>query len=434
MEEMTTCRFQAQIEYDLPSYKELNKTVLRHSGKNTALLLFIMLALLIFSFVYGVVLQSTSTLCVILVIYLAFFWGSYLLHAYRSKNGDLVYKRMLSTNNGIPPRNEIIFKEDGIYARNLDNGGRTITSYRQLRSICESEHFLILTQEHTLYSAIRKDSVTGGTVEELLDFLFEKGSGIKKKKLRSPLPGKIVWVSFIVFSVLGVLLALWLSPPVQAFLHRQQPINNYMSYESIAQELEELGITGIDDALIAELEAYDVEYDYVYSYDVGNKALDMLCWAGMGEYDPDTWAWTPSNSGVYWFDMEVMDLNTMYTDFLTGVRSLSPQELNFSSIKEDRNWMDTEKNIVHPQQVSFDWNGTSYTLEAAVMYDWFDITVAADLAELVKAENTGSSLYFAYDGGQGILVFYGTSQWCNDFEKATGIDLYDDPLTIYHLD
>ena len=257
MEEMTTCRFQAQIEYDLPSYKELNKTVLRHSGKNTALLLFIMLALLIFSFVYGVVLQSTSTLCVILVIYLAFFWGSYLLHAYRSKNGDLVYKRMLSTNNGIPPRNEIIFKEDGIYAQNLDNGGRTITSYRQLRSICESEHFLILTQEHSLYSAIRKDSVTGGTVEELLDFLFEKGTGIKKKKLRSPLPGKIVWVSFIVFSVLGILLALWLSPPVQAFLHRQQPINNYMSYQAIAEELEDLGITGIDDALIAELEAYD---------------------------------------------------------------------------------------------------------------------------------------------------------------------------------
>ena len=80
-----------------------------------------MLALSIFSFVYGVVLQSTSTLCVILVIYLAFFWGMYLLHAYRSKNGDLVYKRMLSTNNGIPPRNEIIFKEDGIYAQNLDN-------------------------------------------------------------------------------------------------------------------------------------------------------------------------------------------------------------------------------------------------------------------------------------------------------------------------
>ena len=358
MEEMTTCRFQAQIEYDLPSYKELNKTVLRHSGKNTALLLFVMLMLLLFSFVYGVVLQSTSTLCVVLVIYLAFFWGRYLLHAYRSKNGDLVYKRMLSTNNGIPPRNEIIFKEDGIYARNLDNGGITITSYSQLRSICESEHFLILTQEHTLYFAVRKDSVTGGTVEELLDFLFKKGTGIKKKRLRSPLPGKIVWVSLIVFSVLGVLLALWLSPPVQAFLHRQQPINNYMSYQAIAEELEELGITGIDDALIAELEAYDVEYDYVYSYDVGNKALDMLCWAGMGEYNPDTWAWTPSNSGVYWFDMEVMNLSMMYTDFLSGVRALDPQALNFTNIKEDLSWVDIE-NGTGTQKVSFDWNGTN---------------------------------------------------------------------------
>ena len=424
MEEMTTCRFQAQIEYDLPAYKELNKTVLRHSGKNTALLLFVMLMLLLFSFVYGVVLQSTSTLCVVLVIYLAFFWGTYLLHAYRSKNGDLVYKRMLSTNNGIPPRNEIIFKEDGIYARNLDNGGSTITSYSQLRSICESEHFLILTQEHTLYFAVRKDSVTGGTVEELLDFLFEKGTGIKKKKLRSPLPGKIVWVSLIVFSVLGVLLALWLSPPVQAFLHRQQPINNYMSYQAIAEELEELGITGIDDALIAELEAYDVEYDYVYSYDVGNKALDMLCWAGMGEYDLDTWEWTPSNSGVYWFDMEVLSPDTMFTDLLTGIRALDPQALNFTNIAEDCPTPGV-------QEVNFQWNGKSHALKGNVESDWIDMRVVAALAELVQVENTGKQLYFAYDGGQGMLVFYSTPQWNEAFADATGIQLFDDPWSCY---
>ena len=83
------------------------------------------------------------------------------------------------------------------------------------------------------------------------------------------------------------------------------------------------------------------------------------------------------------------------------------------------------------QKVSFDWNGASYTLEATVMYDWFDMNVAADLAELVKEQNTGRYLYFAYDGGQGILVFYGTPQWCNDFERVTGIDLYDDPLVFY---
>ena len=72
------------------------------------------------------------------------------------------------------------------------------------------------------------------------------------------------------------------------------------------------------------------------------------------------------------------------------------------------------------------------TLEAEVMYDWFDITVAADLATLVKAENTGKYLYFAYDGGQGILVFYGTPQWRDSFEKATNIILSDDPLSLYY--
>lgn len=433
MEEFSNRKFQAQMEYNLPSYKELSKAVIRHSGKNTVMLISAMLFILIISYVYGVVQQRTSFLCTLLVLYLGIFWGMYLFHTYRNKDGGLAYKRMLSTNNGIPPRHEISFNEESIHSKNPDSGGCSTTSYSQLRSICESQHFLLFFQEHQLYSAIRKDSITGGTKEDLLDFLFQKGTGIKKKKLRSPLPGKIVWVSYIVFSVLSALLALWLSPPVQVLLHRSQPINNYMSYHSIAEKLEELGITGIDDDLIAEMEAYDEEYDYVYSYNAGNKALDLLCWEGMGDYNEDTWEWTPSDSGVYWFDMEAMNPDTMYTDFLTGVRALNPEALDFSNIAEDLSQVDLAEGT-GVQRISFDWNGASHTLEAIVLYDWFDIEVAAELADLVKAENTGSRLYFAYDGGQGILVFYGTPQWCKNFEKATGIPLYDDPLSIYHID
>ena len=430
MDEQNNCKFQAQITYDLPSYKELTKTTIRRSGLTTASMILFMAMFLLIGYSYIVLLQDASYLSKLLMITLAVFWGLRLFRFIRDRNGDLAFKRMLSANNGVPTHLEICFCEDGIHSLHTSSGGRTITAYSQLRGIYETEHFLIFLQEHNMYAAIRKDSITGGTKEELLSFLFEKGTGIKKKKIGSALPGKIVWISFIVFSVLSVLLALWLSSPVQAFLHRQQPINNYMSYESIAAKLEELGITGIDENLIAELEAYDQEYNYVYSYDFGNKALDMLCWAGMGEYDPNTWTWTPPNAGVYWFDMEVMNLNAMYTDFLTGVRALNPQELNFSNMKEDLSWVDVEAGS-GIQKVSFDWNGASYTLEATVMYDWFDMNVAADLAELVKAENTGSYLYFAYDGGQGILVFYGTPQWCNDFERVTGIDLYDDPLVFY---
>ena len=403
---------------------------IRRSGLTTASLILFMAMFLLIGYSHIVLLQDASYLSKLLMITLAVFWGLRLFRFIRDRNGDLAFKRMLSANNGVPTHLEICFCEDGIHSLNTSTGGRTITAYSQLRGIYETEHFLIFLQEHNMYAAIRKDSITGGTKEELLGLLFEKGTGIKKKKIGSTLPGKIVWVSFIVFSALGALFALWLSSPVQSFLHRQQPINNYMSYQDIAAELEELGITGIDESLIDELEAYDQEYNYVYSYDFGNKALDMLSWAGMGEYDPNTWEWTPSNAGVYWFDMEVMNLDTMYTDFLTGVRALNPQELNFSNMKEDLSWVDVEAGT-GTQKVSFDWNGASYTLEATVMYDWFDMNVAAELAELVKEQNTGSMLYFAYDGGQGILVFYGTPQWCNDFERVTGIDLYDDPLVFY---
>lgn len=430
MEEMTNYRFRAWIEYDLPSYQEINKLLMRRSGRYMASLILLMVLTSLYIYFFGIVQQTSITwICILLI--LAFFWGRYLFQACRSRDGGLDYKRMLSVNNGLTPRQELCFSEDSIHTHNVHTGSSAATGYSQLQAIYETEHFLIFIHELNLYSAIRKDSITGGTKEELLSFLFEKGTGIKKKKLSGILPGKIVWVSFIIFSVLGALLALWLSSPVQSFLHRQQPVNNYMSYQAIAQELEDLGITGIDDALIAELEAYDLEYDYSYSYNVGNKALDMLCWAGMGEYDPDTWSWTPSDSGVYWFDMEVMNLDTMYTDFLNGIRALDPQKLNFTGIKEDLLWEDVKEGI-GTQRVSFDWNGASYTLDADVMYDWFDITVASDLADLVQAQNTGSLLYFAYDGGQGILVFYNTPQWCTKFEKATGIQLHDDPMSILY--
>ena len=432
MEEQTNCKFQAQIEYDLPAHKEITKDLTLRSGRNTVSLIFLMAVLIHIVCYFGIELQRTEFLSWLLILAVAAFWGIYLFRTCRDKDGGIVYKRMLSVNNGVPPKNELAFCENGIYTKNPNTGSCAVTPYSQLRNICESEHFLIFLQEHKLYTAIRKDSITGGTKEDLLRFLFEKGTGIKKKKLRKPLLGKIVWISFIVFSVLGVLLALRLSSPVQSLFHRQQSINNYMSYQDIAAELEDLGITAIDENLIAELEAYDQEYNYVYSYDFGNKALDMLCWAGMGNYDPNTWEWTPSDSGVYWFDMEVMNLDTMYSDFLTGVRALNPQVLDFSNIAEDLTGVDMEKGS-GIQRVSFEWNGTPHTLEAAVMYDWFDMAVAAELADLVKAENTGSRLFFAYDGGQGILVFYNTPQWCKQFEKATGIDLYDDPTSIYGL-
>lgn len=430
MDEQNNCKFQAQITYDLPSYKEIRNLLVRRSARNTISWIIAMAAVLLYAYLIGIRMQNTSLASTCVLLMFAIIWGMHMFRACRDRNGGLDYKRMVSSNNGLLPRHVISFGDEAICFYNPDTDNRATVSYNQLRSICETKHFLILFQEYNMYTAFRKDSITGGTKEELLNFLFEKGTGIKKKKVGSALPGKIVWVSFIVFSVFAALLALWLSGPMQSFLHRQQPINNYMSYESIAQELEGLGITGIDDALIAELEAYDLEYDYTYSYDFGNKALDMLCWAGMGEYDPDTWTWTPSDSGVYWFDMEFMDMNTMYFDFLTGIRALDPQALNFSNITEDLTWIDIEE-AIGTQRVSFDWNGTTYTMEANMIYDWFDMGLAAELAELVKAENTGSVLYFAYDGGQGVLVFYRTPQWRDTFEKATGIRLYDDPLSLY---
>ena len=46
-------------------------------------------------------------------------------------------------------------------------------------------------------------------------------------------------------------------------------------------------------------------------------------------------------------------------------------------------------------------------------------------------EKEGYAVTVAYDGGQGMLVFYSTPQWSEAFADATGIQLFDDPWSCY---
>jgi hypothetical protein len=361
-----------QITYDLPSYKELSKTALLHSGRHLASKILVMVVALMLIFFYGVVLEDTDFLSFILFVFFGTYWVAALVMSSRNKDGDLVYKRMLSSNSGITPRMIIRFAEENMHVSNPDTGGNSVVPYNQLCSIYETEHFFVFLHVHKMYYAIKKDSITGGTAAELLDFVFAKSASIRKKKLANRAPGQVVTVLLIIFTVFCLLLSLWFSPIVQELWQRRLAINNYMDYHRIDDELESLGITDIDDSLIEELESYDWEYGYTYSGGVGSKAFCLLTWEGMGQYEEDTWEWTPSDSGVYWFDMEVISPDVMYTDFLAGVQALDPEALDFTDIVEDLSQVNYEDGC-GIQRVRFSWNGKSHMLEAIVDYDWFDL-------------------------------------------------------------
>ena len=135
MTENTGKEFVAQIEYDLPSYKELSKAALLRSGRHIASKIFTMVFVLMIIFFYGIVQEDTAFLSVMLFVYFGAYWGAALVVSSRSKNGDLTYKRMLSANSGITPRMIIRFTEENMHVNNPDTGGNSVIPYNQLRSI-----------------------------------------------------------------------------------------------------------------------------------------------------------------------------------------------------------------------------------------------------------------------------------------------------------
>ena len=109
---------------------------------------------------------------------------------------------------------------------------------------------------------------------------------------------------------------------------------NNQTFEEIATQLNELGINGFDQEMISAMQ---------YSWDQTpaeiRKSLNKTAWlldaVGMGNYDYETWTYTPSSRDVYAFDVEVVNIEAMYRDFLRGVTAIGDGELEFTEIKED---------------------------------------------------------------------------------------------------
>lgn len=188
-------------------------------------------------------------------------------------------------------------------------------------------------------------------------------------------------------------------------------------YDEIAELLKKFEISGITNELIQELETRYAELPPEIEC---NKTTVLLMALGEGTFDFSEGTWTPCTNGVYSFDVEIFNLDTMYTNFLRGVSALDKEELNFQNIQEDTsevNWEDgTGK-----RTVSFEWNGKSYTLEAKVQDDWFDLNIASELNKIIIENGKDKQLFFTSDGLQECIVFYRDKEWANSFQKETGL-------------
>lgn len=192
------------------------------------------------------------------------------------------------------------------------------------------------------------------------------------------------------------------------------------SYKEIAEVLRELGVEGITEELTDKLEEQSAAYPSEVEL---NKTAMLLSAVGHGNFNWETKEWSFFNNGVYSFDMEVFDVESMYTTFLSAVSALGGDDLAFTDIQEDTTGVDWEEGT-GTRTVSFSWKGNVCTLEAEAMNDWFDVKVLGKLNEIICSGQTGKQLFFTSDGYQELIVFYNSREWADAFREKTGLPLY----------
>ena len=405
--------YTAEAVLTAPVHNEFNISYL-HTRKYRTVLHFLYILFLILL----VTLSDSPKNQYFVIFFAVFFWIEVILN--NRKGGNIQYKRTIAANNGKPFSQSYQFYEDRVDCHNLYTNADVTYQYDKFLSLIETKNLLVLLMNYRLCLVIEKSKVAGGSPDELTNFLLDHCARIKPRKVKKVNFGKWVHRVLLVVAAICFLLAIL----NLAGLHMPDllsgRLHNNMSYQEMASELEPLGIT------IEELETFDREYaeeygvDYYRDNPYASKIIDLLYWEGSGITDPETYQWTPSRSGIYWSDMEVMNVDTMYTDLLTGIAAMD-RELEISGICEDYGSVNMEYGT-GTVSVTFALNGRQAQLSANFDYDWLDIDVLREIGQLLTEDDLDKDLYFAFDEGQGFYLYYGHHANVGSLNRKTGLD------------
>lgn len=408
----------SEVTYDLSCHKELVRLNTQTHTANTLLwVLTLICNLYILSTADN---PRTAKLFLLLTAYITIVRT---VTYFMNRDGGKQYKRSLYQNNGNIPHNTIILGESSITTHNLDTDSKLLTAYTDIRYLTESENLLGLVTNLKLVHLIDKNTLSGGSREDAIAMLRQKCPKLKKR-IRTGVFGRIINILLCIVMIGG---ALWSGAVLLKIPQKLSgQLSNDLSYREIAAEFSQLGITITDQAML-ELEDYDREYaqaygDYYRENPDANKALDLLCWEGCGIYDEDTWNWTPSTSGVYWFDMEVYGLDTIYSDFLRGIDAMD-EDLSFTGIAEDYSNADFESGT-GTVSVSFGHEGEIHHFTAQFYMDWFDMNVLYEVGAVLASDQHDEDLWYTFDDGQGILLYYGNADQARQLGKLTGLEFF----------
>ena len=410
--------YTAEVVMTAPVHNEFNISYL-HTRKYRIVLHFFYILTLLFL----VTLTDSRQNQFFVIFFAVFFWVEVIL--YNRKGGNIQFKRDLTAHNGALHSHIYHFYEDRMDCHDLHTNADISYQYDKFLSLIDTKNLLVLLMNYRLCLVIEKSKVAGGSPDELTKFLLDHCARIKPRKVKKVNFGKWVHRVLLVVAAICFLLAIL----NLAGLHMPDllsgRLHNNMSYQEMASELESLGIT-ITSQTIEELEAFDREYaeeygvDYYRDNPYASKIIDLLYWEGSGITDPETYQWTPSRSGIYWSDMEVMNVDTMYTDLLTGIDAMDG-ELEISGICEDYGSVNMEYGT-GTVSVTFALNGRQAELSANFDYDWLDIDVLREIGQLLTEDDLDKDLYFAFDEGQGFYLYYGHLAHIGSLNRKTGLD------------
>lgn len=162
----------------------------------------------------------------------------------------------------------------------------------------------------------------------------------------------------------------------------------------------------------------DKEYqDYLEQY----PYVDILSYAGYGYYDEETGKRIFLDS-VFWFDFEGIDVSRDYLDIMEGLNALGKGEFTLTNVSESGSGIDWESGGGE-LTVSFTYDGLPYQFVAQINNDWIDGEIIDYFNGVLKQRGNVKRMYQLDDGGQGLILFYNTEEWAQEFYKKTGLKL-----------
>ena len=198
-------------------------------------------------------------------------------------------------------------------------------------------------------------------------------------------------------------------------------MNNKISIDKQVEILKELGLSDVSEDVV-ELAKKTLENMPPEVVESMNSIAMLLMYSAHGNYDFDTGVWTPTSSQVYSFDVEVFDIENMYSLFFQGIMSINSSEFEIANVVEDMSKVNLETGQGE-RRVSFLYNGQEQLFIAKDNTDWFDVKIIGFMNDILEQNGSEKKLYGFSDGYQECIIFYCTKKWAREFTVKTGCAL-----------